>query len=640
MLCSSVLYAQGPVARGGYGDLMYPYVHQYDQMLTYKIGVDYCPESETAPLDANQVLEIIKKIDGITRHIPKMVYLVGWQYRGHDTGYPSFTQVNEALKRPEDSTALSSLRWLMKQGPGYNTRVSLHVNFSDVYLDDNPLGPVYKEKDIIVRWSNGAYHEGYRWCDHMAYRASNYRNWNQGTFREEQINPLMDMIPELAGSGSLHPDAWYNTSDPYYRISDEQDCRAMREMTAWVREKYQVDITTEFDRRRPENVDFVLFHPMLWHIAWDERTPPDPMKIPAYIQTGANAKTWSGGNETTQSMFFGEMGDYEGKILSDPNHLAGIQREFATRTLPWYFLNRKLRVSFDGNTARFTDDLKTLYPGKYTILQGDDLLQDGGDVFIPALWLPHREIIAYSSEGYGKREWKMPTCWKGVDRVDMYRVDFGGIVPVKRNVRIDGDRMITLSLAADEQLSIVPAGIDPVTIMPATAGGSVTFLGTDTLTNGRWKGIYGREGFMIVGDATRLPQNVEVGLINGADKIWSVRTQDMEALDRATEQGKVAATRSHSLHESIDLDIYNGKEQAVALYLLDWERQGRWTLVDVIDPSSGKIMDSRSVTRFGSGIYLKYKVKGKVQIRLTNVYSDRYPGSPDTGFSAIFFGFR
>jgi hypothetical protein len=266
------LFCQEKVAAGGYGDMLYPYVHEYDQMLTYKIVVDYCPSNPMPARTATEVADIMRRIDNLTRGIPKLVYLVGWQYRGHDTGYPAFDQVNKVLKRKEDSTPLEGLRWVMRQGPRYNTLVSLHVNFSDCYFDDNPLGPLYKERDIIVRSGDGTYRQGYTWCDHLAYRASNYRNWYQETFKKLQIDPLFKMIPELASSGSLHPDAWYSTDDPYYSISETQDCEAMREMTAYVRRKYQVDLTTEFDRRRPANVDFVLFHPMLYHYGWDEDT--------------------------------------------------------------------------------------------------------------------------------------------------------------------------------------------------------------------------------------------------------------------------------------------------------------------------------------------------------------------------------
>jgi hypothetical protein len=624
------------IAKGGYGDMLYPYVHEYDQMLTYKIAVDYCPTSEMPALNADKVLDVIIKMDHLTRGIPKMVYLVGWQYRGHDTGYPSFSQVNEALKRPGDSSALESLRWLIRQGPKYNTLVSLHVNFSDVYLDDNPLGPVYKDRDIIVRWGNGDYHEGYNWCDHMAYRASNYRNWNQGTFQNEQIDPLFGLIPELQASGSLHPDAWYNTSDPYYGISDEADCMAMREMTVWVRQQYNVDLTTEFDRRRPKNVDFVLYHPLLWHFAWDERTPPDPMQIPSYFQTGANAKTWSSGAETVQSKFFGEIGSYEDKISRDPVNLHGVLMEFATRTLPWYFLNRKLRVSFDGNSARFTEGIVSEYPGRYTIKSGQSYLQNGDDVFIPAQWKANDEIIAYSKNGYSKREWPLPDGWKDILQADVYQITSGGHQLKQKNVRIRHN-LFKLSLAPDEAVFIVPSGTDPDNKQELSPSGEVKFLGTDRETQGNWKEKYGHEGWLITGTKENIPDYATVKLINGSDRIWSAVTKDIEALQYPDTDLRIASQHYADLHEIVEIDTKDNEYHQVSLYLLDWERTGRWTVVDVIDANSRKRMDTQNITDFGSGIYLKYHCRGKIQFRITNVYTDRYTQSKDTGFSGIFF---
>ena len=495
--------AQLEVAKGGYGDMLYPYEHEYDQLFVYKIGVDYCPQENTPKLNADDVLEVIRKIDNISRGIPKMVYLVGWQYRGHDTGYPSFSEVNPALKRLGDSSALESLKWLIREAIKYNTQVSFHVNFSDVYLDDNILGPVYKDRDIIVRLSNGSYHEGYKWCDHMAYRASNYRNWNQDTFREKQIKPLFEMVPELLETASIHPDAWYNTSDPFYRITDEEDCEAMREMTTWVRQQYNVDITTEFDRRRPKDIDFVLFHPLLWHIGWDERTPPDPMKIPSYFQAGVNAKTWSSGAETVQSKYFGEIGDFESIIRKDFKNLPGVVKEFATRTLPWYFLNRQLRTSFDGNTARFTGNIETSYPGKYTIKKGNAFLQDGDDVFIPALWKPQKEIIAYSANGYKDHLWNLPKNWLDISKVDIYNISFEGHHLKQKDVRIKNN-VIKLSLSPNEAVFIIPAGANPNNNAPASPSGKVEFAEIDTESQGNWKGKYGDDGWHIVGEKSNL----------------------------------------------------------------------------------------------------------------------------------------
>jgi hypothetical protein len=625
------------VAAGGYGDTLYPYVHEYDQMLVYKIGVDYCPASKVAPLNAGQALDVIRRVDQITRGIPKLVYLVGWQYRGHDTGYPSLAKVNDRLKRSEDATALDSLRWLMREGPKYHTLVSLHVNFSDCYLDDNPLGPLYKERNIIVRNTDGTYHQGYVWCDHMAYRASSFRNWTQDTFKDEQIDPLFKMLPELARSGSLHVDAWYSTDDPYYGITDVQDCRAMREMTVYVRRTYGVDLTTEFDRRRPPGIDFVLFHPLLWHLGWDERTPPDPMKIPSYLLTGGNALTWSNEAETVQSKFFGDSCLLEDEINRDPTTIPGGIRAFATHTLPWYFLNRKLRMSFDGNTATFTDGVTTSFPGKHVIKSKESFLQDGNDVFIPALWRANQEVMAYSADGYSNRSWKLPQDWAGIQKVDMYRITPDGLIPKQKGLEVSPQGTVTMTLAPDEGVSIVPAGVDPTVDLGPSESGTVTFVGVDDTTKGAWKHHYGSDGYVVIGASRNLPSYLQMNYINGAEHVWVPKTTDVQALEEPTGDGRVAAQRASGLHEIIDLNITDGNPHDVALYVVDWDWAGRWAAVDVIDPGTRKLLDSRNVTSFGSGRYLKYHISGHVQFRITNVWTKRYTASPDAGFSGVFF---
>ena len=43
----------------------------------------------------------------------KIIYLVGWQYNGHNDKYPAFFEVNRALKWLQDKDAMESLLWLM-----------------------------------------------------------------------------------------------------------------------------------------------------------------------------------------------------------------------------------------------------------------------------------------------------------------------------------------------------------------------------------------------------------------------------------------------------------------------------------------------------------------------------------------------
>ena len=74
----------------------------------------------------------------------------------------------------------------------------------------------------------------------------------------------------------------------------------------------------------------------------------------------------------------------------------------------------------------------------------------------------------------------------------------------------------------------------------------------------------------------------------------------------------------------------------MALYLLDWDGIGRSERIDVLDGTTGKVLDSRTVGGFSGGEYLVWTLKGHVRINLTNL------GGPDTHdavVSGIFFGY-
>ena len=81
----------------------------------------------------DQALEMVKQIDRITPGYQKVIYLVGWQYNGHDDRYPEFFEVNEHLKSPKDATARESLLRLVETAKNYHTVISYHINLSDAY---------------------------------------------------------------------------------------------------------------------------------------------------------------------------------------------------------------------------------------------------------------------------------------------------------------------------------------------------------------------------------------------------------------------------------------------------------------------------------------------------------------------------
>ena len=69
----------------------------------------------TVYMTCEQALEAIKGMDAVSPGLQKIVYLVGWQYNGHDSKYPAFFGGNESIKRPGDDDPLDSVRWLMRE---------------------------------------------------------------------------------------------------------------------------------------------------------------------------------------------------------------------------------------------------------------------------------------------------------------------------------------------------------------------------------------------------------------------------------------------------------------------------------------------------------------------------------------------
>ena len=129
-----------------------------------------------------------------------------------------------------------------------------------------------------------------------------------------------------------------------------------------------------------------------------------------------------------------------------------IQREGILRLVREANGTRTLELS-DGVVSRVTGD------GHRTVHQQGRILVDGTDVCVPALWRPHREMIAYSVAGYSQREWEVPPDWHDVKRADLYQVGSAGLSPAG-TVELRGHR-VSLTLRGGQMMSVVPAGTAP-----------------------------------------------------------------------------------------------------------------------------------------------------------------------------------
>jgi hypothetical protein len=94
--------------------------HNYSQVLWMKMFLASV-DMETIPhgphkardkgeshvyLTFEQALDVIRRVDNLTLGIPKIIYVVGWQYNGHDSKYPAWGEVNPKLKLTNSQMSL------------------------------------------------------------------------------------------------------------------------------------------------------------------------------------------------------------------------------------------------------------------------------------------------------------------------------------------------------------------------------------------------------------------------------------------------------------------------------------------------------------------------------------------------------
>jgi hypothetical protein len=169
-------------------------------------------------------------------------------------------------------------------------------------------------------------------------------------------------------------------------------------------------------------------------------------------------------------------------------------------------------------------------------------------------------------------------------------------------------------------LAIVLALTGALLGQAAKADPAATFLQTDEKTVGNWKGVYGAEGAIIIGDAEKPPKYAKVTARNKADFTWANPTDDVRALQKSAAEAKDRVAGCWYAGETldIDLDLTDGVEHQVAVYCVDWDGTNREIACNVESVATGDVLDRRVVADFHGGKYLVWKIKGHVNLHLIN----------------------
>lgn len=358
-----------------------------------------------------QALDKIKKIDALTLGAPKIIYLVGWQYSGHDDKYPAFFEVNEQAKRPCDKTALDSLLWLIESAKQYHTTVSLHINLSDAY-PDSPLWDAYIQNDLILRDFRGALKVTGTWNGRKAYQVRFKAEYESGFF-QKRVDMLLHRIP-LDKIGTVHVDAFFVRRGKNTSIRTEKEYR--RKMIEYFMEQ-GVDVTSEFIYREWPcgyrsfwgKSDIVGLIPAIWHLRMTQR---DYLRYPPQLLAGGKLNMDLQWDRDLQYLFYGNTHGEDCFFAED--RPAEFTEKFALGSVPYLFLNRCRLQKITGfgkkRQAWFSNGVVTRIADK-SITENGMLLKQEDTLCIPLAWKKDT-YYAWSKSGGTK---SLSVCGKSAE---------------------------------------------------------------------------------------------------------------------------------------------------------------------------------------------------------------------------------
>ncbi len=428
--------------------------HDYSQTLVMKMALCVVnPDGSPNVLcDFERAMELIKLTDNITLGVPKIIYLVGWQYNGHDDKYPAFFEVNPALKRPGDSDARESLLWLMKEAKKYHTTVSLHINMTDAY-DNSPLWKEYVDNDMLSKNEDGSLMVIGNYNNKKAYQI-NYRNeWEKG-YAQMRIDKLLDLLPALKESGTIHIDAWIARESKGHNETVETEKEYQKKVCQYWSSK-GIDVSSEWI------MDYMTgLVPHYWH--FNHQTQDGYLNIPANVLTGTHMNPDLKRSDFDLEFLFGTSMYGEGLFPNERNKFTGEQwevlfsRDFYLNFLQYYCLNqlKRLRVEgeFKNRTAYFSNDVRVSVADS-SVYEKNRLLRSGNTLCFPVLWNNENTLAAYSEKG-ADFTCTLPESWYQAGKASIFYITGNGLI--KKEVLKVSKNILKINIESGKPLLFKP----------------------------------------------------------------------------------------------------------------------------------------------------------------------------------------
>jgi hypothetical protein len=427
-----------------------PYIHDYTKTFTTKIylaGPTPDQKGSYVSTTFSEALDVIKDIDAMTLGVHKIIYLVGWQYLGHDSKYPAWHEVNESLKRFKDKTALDSLLWLFAEAEKYNTTLSLHINMWNAF-DNSPLWQTYLDAGLITLDENGEPAKDRVWAGGQGYTINYKREWESG-FAKKRIDELCAMLP-IQKAGTIHIDAMVAWADPGHGDTLEEVQEGRRQIIRYWRE-LGVDVTSELIYNETGEADLIGLYPAVWNFS---QTLDQYIERPASLISGINAADWYITTDgKINAELFGYQGCAEQIVAQHPLTWKPLMfDDFMQKNIKFFYLNTlerqsasegndDIRVKFSGDVESFIE-FTDLGIGKPTATRKGKIMQEGADFCFPAPWYRADTAIAYSAGG-GSFEYDLSAImdWSANGEVYLTGITPSGLSNKKTKANLRGGKL-------------------------------------------------------------------------------------------------------------------------------------------------------------------------------------------------------
>lgn len=254
-------------------------------------------KNNQADFTLDQVRERMVQLYHLTNGAPHIVYLVGWQYEGHDSEYPAMDVVNEGIGGRQ------KLLELMRDAPNYNFNFSFHFNYDDAYPSSPDWDPA-----VVAVGGDGQLVKGGIWSGNQSYILSPYKLVKSGT-AQRMTEHLLSLYPLR---DTIHLDVLsavpYRTSDDPDDPSDAVDNLVLGKFEIMrMFEERGIDVTSEWASYpfigrmtyyyhagllRPNTcpLNIAALHGKLLYGGWiDSILTPDVAFVPEYLTYGAMA---------------------------------------------------------------------------------------------------------------------------------------------------------------------------------------------------------------------------------------------------------------------------------------------------------------------------------------------------------------